>query len=96
MASKLQLFSVRDSKAMVFSQPFFQPSVPAAVRAFGASVNSGDGGLSQFPDDYSLYHLGEFDDESGVLIPLKEPHFLGLAAQFKVPSPQLSLMSKEG
>lgn len=91
----VQVFAVRDSKAALFSQPWFSVSVASAVRAFTDAVNDGKGDFGKHPDDYTLFHIGTFDDQGGVVAPLEHgPMSLGLAAQFVLPPDrtQLSLL----
>lgn len=64
---KLKVFSVFDSKAAYFGNPFYEQREASAVRAFSDAVNSNvEGNLwSKHPEDYSLFLLGEFDNETG-------------------------------
>lgn len=60
--------AVRDSAVNAFSRPFFVPAVGAAVRAFGDEVSRVDSDMHKHPEDFELYELGTFDEESGVLV----------------------------
>lgn len=62
---KLQVFAVRDRAIGAFMQPWFAPSVGAAIRAFTDSVNDATSPWNKHPDDYDLWHLGEWDDQNG-------------------------------
>lgn len=82
---EMQIFSVYDSKAQAFQKPFFAPTVEFAIRSFRAAVNApGDDGLTLFPEDFTLYHVGEFDQLSGALLPM-DARSLGVAITFKNP-----------
>lgn len=61
------VISVKDRAADVFNRPFFVPHTNVAVRDFTDEINrvSQDNPLSKHPDDYDLYCLGSFDDNSG-------------------------------
>lgn len=66
------MFSVFDSAAQVFGQPFLQPTAEAAIRAVSDEVNrvgSVDvpNPLNGHSDDFSLHQLGLFDDVKGEL-----------------------------
>lgn len=63
------MFSVFDSKAAVFGTPFFMPREAMAIRAFTDLVNDGRSMVSQHPEDFSLFKVGWFDDDKGVLHP---------------------------
>lgn len=64
---KLKVFSVFDSKAAFFGNPFFDQREASAIRSFGDAVKSNDpmNGFAKHPEDYSLFMLGEFDNETG-------------------------------
>jgi hypothetical protein len=68
----LNVFSIYDSKSEMFSQPFFSPTPGAAMRAFSSEVNKEGSDFNRFPDDYTLHHLGTFDDALGFLVPLMD------------------------
>lgn len=81
---KLKVFGIRDSKAMAFLQPYFSPSVGGAVRAFADEVNDGKGMITKHPDDFILYELGEFDDNTGLFVSLTPIVMLGCGKDFVV------------
>lgn len=59
--------AVRDSAVLAFNRPFFVPTVAVAVRSFTDEVNRAaeDNQMFRHPDDYELWVVGAFDDESG-------------------------------
>jgi len=61
------IVSVKDRAADVFNRPFFVPHRNVAIRDFTDEVNrlSADNQLNKHPDDFDLYLLGQFDDNSG-------------------------------
>lgn len=77
------VYSVFDSKARVFCKPFFVPTAEVAVRAFKGAANDGTHEMGRHGEDFTLFQVGEFDDERGVLTPLAQNINLGLAANFK-------------
>lgn len=80
---KLLLFAVFDSATKLFLPPFECRTIEEAVRRFRATVNHPDAGnIGQFPEDYTLFHLGEFDQQSGEMVSLPTPHSLGIAVTF--------------
>jgi len=60
---KTMMFSVFDVKAAVFGTPFFMPREAAAIRAFGDLANDLQTMVGKHPEDFILYHIGDFDDE---------------------------------
>lgn len=72
---KLVICSIHDSKAECFSQPMFFQAVGQALRSFIDAVSDGDpkNNLSVHPEDFNLFRIGLFDDQTGELI--SEPPF---------------------
>lgn len=67
---KLLAFALFDSKASFFNTPFFMPHRGQAVRAvieLGSDLSTTVG---RHPADFHLYEVGEFDDQTGILVPL--------------------------
>lgn len=80
-----ELFAVRDNAVEAFLPPFHVRSRGEALRSFSEAVNKGDHQFSNHPDDYVLYHLGKFDDASGVIAAV-EPTRIVSAREALVPS----------
>ena len=70
--------SVKDRAADVFNRPFFVPHRNVAVRDFTDEVNrvAADNPLNKHPDDFDLYVLGTFDDNSGAFVMEETPTVL--------------------
>lgn len=65
---KFHILSVWDSAAAVFGMPNFVPTIGSAVRSFGDEVQreARDNVLNQHPEDFMLYKLGTYDDNTGL------------------------------
>ena len=61
MAQKA-IVCVKDGALGAFLPPFFVPSIGVAVRHFGDEVHNKESPMFAHPEDYELYHLGQFDD----------------------------------
>lgn len=72
----MHVYSIYDAGADVYLQPFFQPADAAAIRIFSKMCTDENSSLSIKPDDFTLYNIGVFDDETGSLEP-REPTSLG-------------------
>lgn len=79
-----QVFSIFDNAAKVYNKPFFLKNRYEAVRMFGDLVRDEQSMLSKHPQDFSLFHVGSFDDESAELINLKVPDRVMLASDVKL------------
>jgi len=82
------LFSVRDRAAAAFLPPFVLHSDAMAIREFGHAARIPDHKFCLHPQDFSLYKLGHYDDETGLLIAFPEPQFLASAVQMELPLPE--------
>jgi len=70
-----ECFAVRDTCVGAYNLPMFFQNSAAAVRALGDAVNRAkeDNAYYQHPEHYQLYHIGSFDDDSGIfstLVPI--------------------------
>lgn len=63
----LKVFSIYDQKAAMFMQPMFYVNEATALRSFSQIVNAGDNDVSKHPEDFTLYHIGEYSDGTGEL-----------------------------
>jgi len=81
--------AVYDKKAEAYAQPFFQKSENLAIRAFMAAARDTDSLLNKFSEDYALYVLSSFEDETGVFSNVPAPILLCTATQalFDAPLP---------
>lgn len=76
------MFSLFDSKAQSFGQPFFFRNRGEALRAFTDLANDKKAMVGLHPEDFCLFALGEFDDQTGKFVVLKAPESMGLAQEF--------------
>lgn len=92
---KTKVYSVFDSKAAVYGTPFFMPNDAMAVRAFTDLVNGPENMISVHPEDFSLFVLGDFDDQLAKLTSLQAPLNLVTAAAVKRFTPELVAKAKQ-
>lgn len=77
-------YSVFDNCSKTYTQPFHLARNEQAVRAFSDAVNSKDHQFAQHPEDYTLFCLGSFDDNTGHYenqTPAPEPLANGLSVK---------------
>lgn len=72
---KLCIFTIFDKKAVAYNQPFYYHQKGQAIRALQDNVAQVDSPISKHPEDYALYKIGEFDDQSGEISSTK-PEFI--------------------
>lgn len=67
--AKLVICAVRDSAAVAYAPPMTFPTIGIASRTFRDEVHREESMLFKHPEDYTLFKIGEFDDETGMLEP---------------------------
>lgn len=61
----LRLYSIYDSKAEQFSPPQAYHNDMLALRAFEGIVNDDKMLIKKYPEDFSLYYIGNLGDSDG-------------------------------
>lgn len=80
---KLAVVTVRDRALEAFGRPIFTPAVGVGVRSFGDEVNNPQGEMHKHPEDYDLYHLGFWHDDTGVFELYEKPVLVGRGVDYK-------------
>lgn len=62
------LCTVYDEKAEYFIRVFAVATVAEAKRQFEDAVQDRESIMYRHPKDFTLYHVGDFDDDSGQLV----------------------------
>lgn len=78
----LKVYSIRDSKGEKYFPPFYKTTHGEAERDFTTAARDAKSTISLYPEDFDLYYLGTYDDESGKLSPLDAPQHMSKAVQF--------------
>lgn len=77
-----EIFTVYDSAAKRYLQPFFAPTLEVAIRMFRELANKPEHQFGKYPSDYELRHIGSFDGETGTVTPADPTHSLGVALTY--------------
>jgi hypothetical protein len=77
----INIFAIHDSKAHAFLPPFYFHHTEQAQRTFSDTIHDDTHMFSKHPADYTLFHLGTFDDE-GAQIDTITPISLGNGLEF--------------
>ena len=62
------MFVIYDDKAKAYLPPFYLPTADMAIRTFSDCINDNKHAFGQHPEDYTLFHLGGFDNTTGETI----------------------------
>lgn len=79
---KIRAFAVYDAKIGAHMQPFFMDTNAAAIRAFIDLAQDQRTMIAKHPEDFTLMHLGSYDEETGTFENNKTPESLGVASQY--------------
>lgn len=83
---KNSYFAVYDKKANLFTAPFPSHTPGSAERSLKESINNPESVHHKYPDDFALYLVFDFDDESGLVVETYEPPRLIVEASSLVSS----------
>jgi len=79
------IFAVLDRAADAFGRPIFVNALGQAIRQFQDEIQRAEpnNALNLHPEDFDLYHLGTYDDNTGKLISLDEPKQIAIGKHYK-------------
>ena len=60
-----KIYAVYDSKGESYTPPFFDHAEGRAIRTFADCCNDTNHQFGKHPEDYTLFNLGEYDDNTG-------------------------------
>lgn len=87
---EFKMFSIMDTKAAVFHPPFFKQTHAEAERDFANLANNQQTSIGQNPEDFDLYIVGTYDDQTGKMVLPPSPQHVQKAVHLVKPkSPQL-------
>lgn len=78
----LNVYSIFDVKGKCFGQPFFMAHNGIALRSFSDLIQDKNTTICKHPEDFKLYLIGEYDDNSGALCSKPQPEFMANATDF--------------
>jgi hypothetical protein len=79
----LKIFSVYDAKAASYVTPFYQTTIGLAERIFTDEANNPESSLNKHAEDYTLFLIGEFDQNTAETTLEKTPKPLMKAIEVK-------------
>lgn len=78
----LKIYSVYDSKAQGFIQPFYCVNSAVALRSFASAAGDEGHEFHRHAEDFCLYEIGEWFPDTGMINVYEKHVNLGLASQF--------------
>jgi len=77
------MYSIYDNGVKVFHPPFYKPTKVQALRDFETLVNDQKSALHEYPEDFDLYYLGDYDDNTGKITTVASPEHIQKAKLLK-------------
>jgi hypothetical protein len=87
---KIQIYAIYDALAQVYGTPHWHKNEAVAIRTFRDMTNDHQTTICRNPQDYTLFHMGEYDDQTGNIeppekgIPQPVAHAAALVDQKKI------------
>lgn len=76
-----KMYSIKDAKAELFGTPFCKLTPGLAEREFQQLVSDPSTPISKYPQDFDLWYVGDYDDNSGKITPRDTPEHIIKAIQ---------------
>lgn len=67
-----KVFTIYDKKAKLYNTPFMDVAIGPAERNFRMLVNDGKSVPSEFPEDFELFYVADFEEETATYTNLTE------------------------
>lgn len=78
-----KIYSIRDSKGQLYNVPLFARTHGEAERIFSELAHDPKTTVAKYPEDFDLYYIGVFDDDTGLIEPQDTPQHIVKAISFK-------------
>ena len=69
----MRMYSIYDTIANAYQNPLYAVNDGAAIRIFTEAVNDPKTYLNQAPNDYVIYYVGTFDEQTGCITTDENP-----------------------
>lgn len=79
----MHIYTIYDSKAETYLNPFYFKNKGEAIRAWTETVNDGKSTMSKYPEDFTLFKIGEFDENKATIEMLEAKESIGTATEYK-------------
>ena len=81
---KYAVCAVKDRAVDAYNRPLYVPTVGVAIRSFTDECNKKDSELHIHPEDYDLYEIGSWDDQTAIYSALEAPRVIARAQDIAI------------
>lgn len=78
-----KVYTVFDDKTGYYAKPIFASAKGEAIRSFTEASNDITTQIGKYPEDFTLFEVGEYDDSNASFKCHETPHVVGKAIEFK-------------
>lgn len=79
---KMRMFTIYDKATQAFHLPFFMLTVSEAKRTFADMANDENSKIHHHHTDFTLFHIGDYDDATGYITTDQGHVSLGMATEY--------------
>ena len=81
----MRMYSLYDSKTEAYIPPFYSKAKGDAIRQITQVINDANSkhDFAKYPEDFTLFELGVFDDSTGIITPHMVNENMGCLVNFK-------------
>lgn len=74
----MKIIAIRDRAVDAFGRPIFTRTANEGIRSFIDEINNPESPMNAHPEDYDLYILGDYDEDTGQIIPEQRPEMIAV------------------
>nr|QXN72800.1 MAG: nonstructural protein [Microvirus sp.] len=74
----LQIYALRDIRTDAYMRPIFLQNQSVLERSLYDALSDENSLLSSHPEDYQVYKLGSFDEQTGKISPIAPEHLFNV------------------
>lgn len=78
----LKVYALKDIKGELYEAPFYVRTTAEAIRAFRKAYLTENSPVRLYPDDFALYELGTFNEETAGFNLKEAPVLICVASEF--------------
>lgn len=72
----LQMYTIKDEKSCIYNTPFYADNVTDAVRTFTVTAENPKSAINKWPQEFSLYFVGTYNQQTGIVSQPKLPEHI--------------------
>jgi len=84
----LRMYSVYDIKSKIYHPPQYCHNTGHATRMFTSQFQKAGSVMHDFPNDFQIFEVGSYDDQTAELEGLKNPTLVCSVADLITPAPE--------